>query len=70
MLAVIGAALGAAGGMVLSRSMANLLYGVQASDALTLAAVTTIVVGVALVACLIPARRAATVEPLAGLRGE
>jgi putative ABC transport system permease protein len=69
-LALTGAAIGAAGGMVLSRSMATLLYGVQASDALTLAAVTAIVVGVALVACLIPARRAATVEPLAGLRGE
>jgi ABC-type antimicrobial peptide transport system permease subunit len=69
-LAVTGAALGAAGGIVLSRSMANLLYGVRASDAFTLAAVVAIVVGVALVACLIPARRAATVEPLAGLRGE
>lgn len=69
-LALTGAVLGAAGGMILSRSMASLLYGVQASDALTLAAVTAIVVGVALTACLIPARRAATVEPLAGLRGE
>jgi putative ABC transport system permease protein len=69
-LAVTGAALGAAGGIVLSRSMSGLLYGVRASDTLTLAAVTAIVVCVALVACLIPARRAATVEPLAGLRGE
>jgi predicted permease len=69
-LALTGAAIGAAGGIILSRSMATLLYGVQASDALTLAAVTAIVVFVALVACLIPARRAATVEPLAGLRGE
>jgi putative ABC transport system permease protein len=69
-LALTGAAIGAAGGMVLSRSMASLLYGVHASDALTLAAVTAIVVCVALAACLIPARRAATVEPLAGLRGE
>lgn len=69
-LALTGAAIGAGGGIVLSRSMASLLYGVNASDALTLAAVTAIVVAVALVACLIPARRAATVEPLAGLRGE
>jgi predicted permease len=69
-LAVTGAALGAAGGIVLSRSMAGLLYGVRASDTFTLAAVTAIVVCVALAACLIPARRAATVEPLAGLRGE
>jgi predicted permease len=69
-LAVTGAALGAAGGIVLSRSMSGLLYGVRASDTLTLAAVMAIVVCVALAACLIPARRAATVEPLAGLRGE
>ena len=69
-LALMGAALGAAGGMILSRSMAGLLYGVRASDAFTLGAVTALVVAVALVACLIPARRAATVEPLAGLRGE
>jgi predicted permease len=69
-LAVTGAAVGAAGGIVLSRSMSGLLYGVRASDTLTLAAVMAIVVCVALVACLIPARRAASVEPLAGLRGE
>jgi putative ABC transport system permease protein len=69
-LALTGAAIGAAGGVVLSRSMSNLLYGVRASDALTLVAVTAIVVFVAVAACLIPARRAATVEPLAGLRGE
>jgi predicted permease len=69
-LALTGAALGAVGGLLLSRSMGSLLYGVQASDALTLAAVTGIVICVALAACLIPARRAATIEPLAGLRGE
>ena len=43
-LALTGAAIGAAGGIVLSRSMASLLYGVHASDAFTLAAVTALVV--------------------------
>jgi putative ABC transport system permease protein len=68
MLSLAGAALGAAGGLIASRWLGSLLYGIRATDALTLAAVIAIVMGVAAAACLIPARRASSVDPLAGLR--
>jgi ABC-type antimicrobial peptide transport system permease subunit len=48
----------------------GLLFGVSAFDPLTLAAVAALFILVALVACLVPAQRAARVDPLSALRGE
>ncbi len=66
----VGAAVGLAGGLVLSRLLAGLLYEVQPGDPWNLAAVTTVLGAVALGACLLPARRAASVDPMDALRWE
>jgi putative ABC transport system permease protein len=68
LLSLSGAALGAAGGLIVSRSLESFLYGIKASDALTLVAVVAIVMSIAAAACLLPARRASAVDPLTGLR--
>jgi putative ABC transport system permease protein len=72
-LAVTGVALGGITAPILTRvlpSFAHLLYGVSASDPLTFAAVSSILVLVALLACYIPARRAMKVHPMISLRYE
>ena len=69
-LAIAGAAVGLVGALVVSHLMAGLLYGVQPTDPLTFAGVALLLVGVALVACYIPARQALRVDPLVALRHE
>jgi predicted permease len=64
----IGAGLLASFG--LTRVMRNLLYGVTPTDPLTLAAVACLLVAVAVMACWVPARRAARVDPMVALRAE
>ncbi|HKY26804.1 MAG TPA: ABC transporter permease [Pyrinomonadaceae bacterium] len=69
-LTLIGLAIGLAGALIFSRIMTSLLYGVSARDPLTFAGVSAVLLFVALVACLIPARRATKVDPLIALRAE
>ena len=69
-IAVIGMVLGLAGAFALTRFMRTLLYGVQASDPVTFAAIAATLTIVALVACFVPARRAARIDPIVSLRTE
>jgi predicted permease len=69
-LTVLGLALGLAGAYALTRLMTSLLFGVTATDTTTFVVVSIILFLVALIACLIPARRAMRVDPLVALRYE
>ncbi len=69
-LAIAGAAVGLVCALIVSHFMAGLLYGVRPTDPLTFAGVALLLIGVAVLACYIPARRAIRVDPLVALRHE
>jgi putative ABC transport system permease protein len=69
-LTLIGVAAGVLGAIAAARVMSGLLYGVTATDSATFAAISLLLAIVATLACYLPARRAARVEPIAALRHE
>jgi len=69
-LVVIGGAVGVAASLALTRLMRSLLYEVSAADPLTFVCVALLLIGAALLACYLPARRAARIDPMVALRYE
>lgn len=68
LLAAIGIGIGVAGAFALTRYMTTLLFGVKPVDAITFVGVAFVLAAVVFVACLVPARRAAKIDPLQALR--
>jgi putative ABC transport system permease protein len=68
LLAVIGIGIGIAGAVAVTRYMTTLLFGVKPVDAMTFGGVGLVLLAVVFVACFVPARRAAKIDPLEALR--
>jgi predicted permease len=64
----IGATVGLAGALALTRLMSSLLYGVRPTDPLTFGVVAMVLISAALLASYLPARRATRIDPMAALR--
>jgi len=70
LLALIGAGVGVLVALPVARMAGSLLYGVSATDPLTYASITLLLMGIALLACYLPAYRATRIDPLKALRVE
>jgi predicted permease len=69
-IAAVGIVVGIAGAAAMSRLLASLLYGVSPSDPVTYGAVAGLIAIVAVVACVVPTRRATRVDPLEAIRAD
>jgi putative ABC transport system permease protein len=69
-LVMIGISVGLAGALAVTRVMTNLLWGVHPTDPITFAAISLLLAFVALLACYLPARRAAKLDPMIALRSK
>ena len=67
-LVLIGLAIGLAGALVLTRMLTTLLFGIEPTDGITFVAMSMVLISVAALACLVPAKRAASVDPMIALR--
>jgi predicted permease len=69
-LTAVGVAVGLAGAFVVSRVMSSMVYGISTTDPLTFTVVPMMLIGVAAVACYLPAWRASRIDPMVALRHE
>ena len=69
-LVLIGICIGVAAALGLARFLSNILFGVKPTDPTTFVSVVTMLLGVAMLACYLPARRATKVDPMVALRHE
>ncbi|MGA2102566.1 MAG: FtsX-like permease family protein, partial [Candidatus Sulfotelmatobacter sp.] len=67
---LVGVAIGVIGALALARTLQSFLFGLSANDPLTLVVVGLVLVLIAMLACYVPARRAAKVDPIVSLRYE
>jgi putative ABC transport system permease protein len=69
-LTIVGVLLGAGGAVLTSRALTTMLFGVSALDDVTYVGVIAVLLGIAAIACWLPASRAARVDPSVTLRAE
>ena len=67
---LIGAVLGVAAALASTRLLKTLLFGVEAADPIVFAAMSTMMIGVGMLASYMPARRASGVDPIESLRND